>query len=108
MVRTRIHLLGREFPAFRVCGLTGLSLALALGTALTWHMGLSLSILAAIVCVVSATFFALALATKVVTGREKLVYYHHEIAVLAATFLLLRCLRQPAPPYLDIVALGIG
>jgi hypothetical protein len=53
-------------------------------------------------------FFALAFATKIVVGEERLIYYHHELAVLGAALLLLWLLDQPVLPYLDATILGIG
>jgi hypothetical protein len=48
------------------------------------------------------------MATKLLTGREALIYYHHEIAVLAVSAGLLSLLREPVLPYLDITALWLG
>jgi hypothetical protein len=46
--------------------------------------------------------------SKAITGTAQLTYYHHEIAILASTALMLRVLRQPVLPYLDITVLAIG
>ena len=54
------------------------------------------------------TFTGLVIATKMITGEEKLIYYHHEIAVLLNISLFLWLIHQPLLPYLDISILGIG
>jgi hypothetical protein len=55
-----------------------------------------------------ATFFAVALAQLAITGRERLVYYHHEIAVLAVAGAVAAALQQPVLTHLDATAIGLG
>ena len=43
-----------------------------------------------------------------ITGEEKLIYYHHEIAESLNIALFLWLIHQPLLPYLDISILGIG
>ena len=83
-------------------------LAAALGTRLVAHAGLSYRVLAGIIAASVFVFLALVMATKVLSGAERIVYYHHEIAVMVAAALLLWAWRQPLLPYLDITILGIG
>jgi prolipoprotein diacylglyceryltransferase len=106
--RTEIHLLGQRWAAFRLCGYTGLTLAVLLGCGLAMARGLSIWVLGALVASAVLTFLALAMATKIVVGEERLVYYHHEIAIVASGALVLALLGQPVLPYLDITILGIG
>ena len=75
-----------------------------------WSSGLDLSawVIAALAVAGAMTFFALAMIFKIVTGREELIYYHHEIAVVCVAIVVLRLLHQPAALYLDITLLGIG
>lgn len=108
LVRPRVRALGRSLPAFQLCGYTGLAAAVALSTGLVAGQGLALWPIGAVILSSVATFFALAMATKVITGQERLIYYHHEIAVLLVTMLLLRALGQPVLPYLDATLLGVG
>jgi hypothetical protein len=61
-----------------------------------------------IVLIAIATFLALVMTTKVITGEENIIYYHHEIAVTCAAAILLWLIRVPALPYLDVTILGIG
>jgi hypothetical protein len=98
----------RSWSSFHVCGCTGLVLAIALGTALTYLHGLSLGVLAVVVLTAVATFLILAMATKIILGEERLIYYHHEVAILGMVALVLSLLRQPVLAYLDVTLLGVG
>lgn len=93
---------------FQFCGYTGLFLAIMLVMILVGHDGLSPWTMGGIIGTAIATFLGLVAATKIVLGEERIIYYHHEIAVVAATALFLRLLHQPVLPYLDITVLGIG
>ena len=99
---------GRRCSAFRACGIAGYLLALALASILAAHAGLRLGVVAVIGALAPPVFFAVAMATKIVTGEERIVYYHHEIAFLAAAALLLGGMGEPRLPYLDVAALGLG
>lgn len=99
---------GRSWSPFQLCGYTGLALAIALAMALIGHAGLSYWVMVGIVGTAIATFFALVMATKIITGEERIIYYHHEIAVMLMVALFLWMIRRPLLPYLDITILGIG
>lgn len=98
----------RATSAFHVCGLTGLALALGLAATLTVHLGLSLWVLAAMAGTAVLTFLALAMVTKIILGEEQLIYYHHEVAILATVTLVLALLGEPVLRYLDVTILGVG
>ncbi len=108
LVCTHVSVQRRFISAFQLSGAIGLALAIALSMALVTARSLSPWVMIAITATALSTFFALALLTKMITGTERLIYYHHEIAVLAMTALLLIVLRQPILPYLDITVLGVG
>jgi hypothetical protein len=93
---------------FQVCGYTGLAVAVALAMGLTAARDRSLLVMTAIVAVAVATFFALAMLAKIVSGLESLTYYHHQLAVLGTTTLLLWATGQPILPYLDATIFGVG
>jgi hypothetical protein len=103
-----LHLGGRELSAFRFCGLVGFAIACAVALGTTARTGGSIRVESALVAAAVATFLLLALATKVVTGREALIYYHHEIAVLAMTGVAAWGLGAPVLRHLDATALGLG
>jgi len=80
----------------------GVALALAGGR------GLSLTTELVVIATGIVVFLTLALATKAVTGRETLVYYHHEVAVLAAAVVVAKLLGAPVLGCLDATAVGLG
>jgi hypothetical protein len=108
LVRTHVRVAGRPRPAFLVCGFTGLFAAVALATGLVARQGTPLRAVPAVALVGCATFLGLAMATKIVTGEEKLIYYHHEITILLNTGVLAWLLGLPVLPYLDATVLGVG
>lgn len=108
LVRPTIRLRRRAWPAFQVCGCTGLELAVLLALGLTLYRGLSPWVMGAVIGAAIFSFYALTYAVKIVTGREQLVYYHHEIAVMLNAALLLWLLGQPVLAYLDATILGLG
>jgi hypothetical protein len=107
-VRPRFTVLCRSFPAFQLCGYTGLLLAFIQSAFLVHYLHLSQFVLLGMTAVVVITFFAVVMATKLITGKEQIIYYHHEIAVLTMLALFLRLMHQPLLAYLDIASLGIG
>lgn len=107
VVRPEVHLLHRT-SALRACAYVGLALGVPLAIALVLYRGFSPWVMAVTILAAMLTFLGLAMATKVVTGEESLTYYHHEIAILVVTTLLLSLLGQPILPYLDATILGIG
>ena len=108
MARPHLYVLGRRCSAFRVCGISGLALAVGLGVLLTLHLDLSLWMLGVAVCIAVATFLALAMITKIIVGEERLIYYHHEVAILAMVALVLGLLGEPVLSYMDVTILGVG
>src|SRR5215471_17085213 len=108
LARTETRVLTRSLPAFQVCGYTGLGLAVLLAIVLTRYLGLSPITMILIVAASVPTFLGLVMATKIITGEERIIYYHHEIAVVLAAALLLLLLRRPILPYLDLTILGVG
>jgi hypothetical protein len=107
-LRPRIVVLGRSWSSFHICGVTGLALGTSLALTLAAHAGLSRDVVVVLLASGVFTFLALAMATKIVTGRESLVYYHHEVAILSVSAGLLAALELPVLPYLDVTALGLG
>lgn len=108
LVRPEVNVRHRSWPAFQFCGCAGLSLAVLLAITLVTYPGRSQLVMVGIVLASVLTFFALVMATKIITGEELIIYYHHEIAVMIVAALLLWLLRQPVLPYLDVTILCIG
>lgn len=94
--------------AFQLCGYTGFLLSFVLSLVLVRHFGLLQLTLLGITGTVILTFYILMMATKILVGSEVIIYYHHEIAVIATSAIYLRLMKQPVLPYLDILVLGLG
>jgi hypothetical protein len=103
-----IAIAGRMRPAFRSCGLTGVALAVPAGVLLAAGAGADAGVMAAVSVAACAAFLALALGTKVLGGEERLVYYHHQAAVLGVAALVPWALGEPVLRYLDAAAVGLG
>jgi len=100
--------LKRPLPAFRLCGYTGFFLAFVQSALLVSHLRLSELTLLGITGTVILTFYVLMLVTKALAHGEVIIYYHHEIAVLATSALFLRLTGRPVLAYLDVLVLGLG
>lgn len=108
LARTDLQRFGKSWPAFRVCGYAGLLFAVVLSITLVNRLDLSLRVIAVILTASTLTFLAVAMATKIITGTERLIFYHDFIGVVAVTSALLWLLGQPVLPYLDVTVLGVG
>ncbi len=108
LLHPEIQMLSRTLPSFKVLGYSGLALAILLTMILVTHLNLSHYVMAGLILAAILTFLGLAMATKIIVGEERLIYYHQEIAVMAVTAVLLRLLHQPVLPYLDVMMLGLG
>jgi prolipoprotein diacylglyceryltransferase len=108
LIRPQIYVLYKACAAFQVCGCIGGAIAVLLAMALAMRLGLSPIMMAALILSAVLTFFGLVMATKIITGEERIVYYHHEIAVMVVAAFLLWLLRRPILPYLDLMILGVG
>ena len=106
--RTHLILFGGRVPAYQVCGYTGFLAGAVQSLILVKALGLSYLVLLGMTGMVILTFYGLVMVTKVLTGEEQIIYYHHEIAVMAMIALSLRLTHHPLLPYLDIGILGIG
>ena len=100
--------LGREAPAFRSMGIVGAYIALLVALAAALLNGRSLIMLGIAAAACALSFFGWAYLRRALTGRERLVAFEHLWAGLAATALALRALREPALPYLDVVAVALA
>jgi hypothetical protein len=97
-----------KINSFHLFGISGYLLGTLLGVWLCYFLGLDVKIILLMTIVGAATFFFLAFAAKMITGRETIVYYHHEIAILILCSIVLKLLGVPVLVYLDITILGIA
>lgn len=107
-VRPRVRFAGRSVSAFHYCGIIGVIAAVILAETLVVRRGGSAPIMSAVVIASILTFVALVMGQKIVTGEERIIYYHHEIGVMVVAWLLVTLLGAPPLLYLDATLLGIG
>lgn len=103
-----INIGSHRFPSFLFLGTIGYVVGAGLGITLTLLKGLNIWIIFLMAAVSAATFFALVWGVKWLKGEEDIVYYHHEIGILATCTFTLWVIGAPILAYLDIVLLGIG
>jgi hypothetical protein len=108
LARTTVAVGGRRLSAFRLCGTTGYVVGVVTATALAIAHGRSAWLMLLVSAVGAATFVVLAAYVRDAAGRERLVYYHHQAAVLATATVTLVIAGAPVLPYLDLVAIGLG
>ena len=108
LVRPEVQIFRKRMSSYQVCGYTGLILGVLLGMTLAAYRGLSLWTLGCLTGTGMLTFLGLVMITKIITGEEQIIYYHHEIAIMIMSGLFLNLLNQPVLPYLDLTILGIG
>lgn len=106
--RLSIKILGRNICSFHLFGTTGFILGTVAGIIVAGQLGLQPLIVLLMSLTGAFVFFLLAFAAKWITGKEIIVYYHHEIAILIACSLVLAGLGKPVLSYLDITILGIA
>ena len=94
--------------SFRRWGLAGLAASVVVSQSLTVALDSSTICEGAIVLAAILTFLALTTVTKQLVGAEKLIYYHHEIAVVAVSAGLAAVLGAPVLPHLDATVAGLG
>ena len=99
---------GRSVPIFRLTALAGTAAAVTLAVWQASVLGGSPLVQLALCCAAVLTFLTLVFVTKAIAGGEILVYYHHEIAVLAVTAALCAAFGLTAGHHLDATALGLG
>jgi hypothetical protein len=108
LARTTINLRGHTLPVFRTCGTAGYIVAVATTTALARALGLLVTLMLLLSLVAAATFTVLSAYWRDIDGREQLVYYRHQAAVLTTTTVTLLIAGAPVLAYLDLVAVGLG
>ena len=99
---------GRRFLAFQVSGVVGFLLGTTVAGALAVMRGLSPGVVGLLALAAAATFLLLVVATKLISGIERITHFHHQVAVgLASAGVLIAC-GLPVLRYLDLVAVGFG
>lgn len=110
MLRPHLHvpLFGKKIHSFHFFGVLGFVLGSILGAVVCYYTGLQVPVILLMSLTGAATFFLLAFGAKTIAGKEVIVYYHHEIAILIFCSLILNTGGWPILPYLDVTLLGIA
>jgi Prolipoprotein diacylglyceryl transferase len=108
VVRPELVVGRRAVSTFHVCGITGYGAAVALAAALASATGRSVAVIFLLAALAAVCFVGLVAARKLVTGVDRITYYHHELTVLAAAGVALAAAGRPILPYLDVSALALG
>lgn len=108
--RSRIQIphIGCVRDAYKVLGYAGLAMGIVLIMILANFHSLSIWSLTVVVSIGVVSSYVLAIGTKMILGIERLVCYHHHIAVGGATALASLIMGEEAARYLDVVAMGLG
>ncbi len=106
--KLHVHLFNKKLHVFQFWGILGFIFGVIVGITLTIEQTLPLWVLGTMSLCGAATFFAHVYIQKIITGREELVYYRHEIAILVVNLLVLWLINQPVLSFLDITLLGVG
>lgn len=108
LVRPFVTLAGRRVSPFRLCGYVGLGVAIVVSQLAVAAHDVSPLVMVWLTLTAVVTFLVLVTVTTLVMGREIIVYYHHQVAVLTTCIALLWVLDEPILAYLDAVILGVG
>lgn len=108
LARTTIVVRGRQVPAFRLCGAVGFALGVVGGSGLAVAHGRSPWLVVGLGAVAAVTFTVLSAVSLGPDGEERVVQYHHQLAILATTTATLLLVGGPILSYLDSVVVGIG
>lgn len=103
-----VTVVGRRVHLFPALGLTGYLAGVVLGVVLAHHRGLNAGVVLVLALIAAGTFVAVTIVTRIVLGRDVLVYYHQELTVLGTCWPALVLTGHDPAPYLDVVTVGIG
>jgi hypothetical protein len=107
-VRPHISLRGKYVSAYKVFGYTGFMLAVLYSAILSVFISCSVVVIGGLALTSAVTFLTLVMVTKIIIGDERIIYYHHEIAIIMSTFGFLHLINQPVLQYIDLTVIGIG
>ena len=104
----RIRVVGVPVSAFRLAGVTGFLAGSGIALALVSATGGSVPCQLAIAAFAAASFLGLAHLTRRLSGRERLVYFHHHVAVLTGAAAVAAAFGAPVAEHLDASAVGLA
>lgn len=99
---------GRAISWFHLTGLAGAGASISVFLIGAHIRSLPAWPLLPLIAIAIVIFLGIAMVTKVVTGQERLTYYHNELVILGGAALFLYAVHQPMLAYLDLVAVAIS
>ena len=103
-----VHVGGRAISWFHLTGLAGAGASISVFLIGAHIRSLAAWPLLPLTAMAIVIFLGIAMVTKVVTGEERLTYYHNELVILGGGALFLHAVHQPVLAYLDLVAVAIS
>jgi hypothetical protein len=103
MLRPSVTVAGRSVSTYRLFGIIGLAAAIAMAMLL----GVRAVLLVASAAAAVATFLGLALLSLAIRRQERLVYYHHALAVLVVPAVISQAFGHAVLPQLDVVVVAL-
>jgi hypothetical protein len=108
LVRPYVRVFAWTVPAFRLTGYVGFVLAVAVVLALGTRAGLDPQVLTTVAAGGVVSFFALACATKLFGGSERLTFYHHALALGGVATAVAWAGDESVLRVMDVTVLGLG
>jgi prolipoprotein diacylglyceryl transferase len=105
--RLVISVFGREIIGYQAMGITGYLAGGTTGVSLAAATRRPMLPIVVVTFVAAAVFLAVVMATKLLTHNEYIVYFHHEIAILTASVVILFLFDAPLLPYMDFTLIGV-
>ena len=108
LTRPRISIGGKEFSSYHVFGTLGILLAGIIALSLTASRGLSPGVMVTLFALAGIISWLNVTITKILTGKDRLVFLRYFVPILAGSLLFLRLTGRPVIEYLEPLMLGIG
>ena len=110
MIKNNLHvnIFSVEIHSFHFYGVLGFIFGTVLGVIIASLLHLNFLSILLLSAIGAASFFGLTFLSKLTTGNEVIVYYHHEIFILVVCAVTLTIMKLPVLQYLDITLIGIG
>lgn len=106
--RSAVRIGDRAVPVYLVTGIAGVVCGSLAMSALALLTGASLAVTIAVVPASVATFIAVGLIRRALTGVERHVLWEGLYASLGVTWAIARAADVPVAPYLDLAAVGLA
>jgi len=108
LLRPSVRVGGRDVSTFQITGVVGFLAATGVALGVGTHLGLPAGWLVALAAGAALSFFLVAIVTLASLGVERLVFYRHELVVLAMVAVASWAAGRPALASLDVATIALG